>query len=155
MVSSPNLVAYQIMNLAEILSERKYGVVWIKTHSLGEFWRENLGKEIKLVGLKGRPTDLTVIDYDIAIEVVAGFLQYEMAFSAQMIERPVALKRAEFILSVFSAGDTTYYSNVFKNIRGEYSYGGNCTPMTDATFDTGLVIRTPLSVTAVWVEDED
>jgi len=94
-----------------------------------------------------------------AEEIVARLLHQELAYNSEIMPMEQAWNLALDFLRGFDQADARFYTNVdFGTIRqtGPDSWAGpQWNPVTNATFDAGVIAIHPKRAACFWVEDED
>jgi len=87
-----------------------------------------------------------------AERVATLILTRDLAYGSECIPEAAALEYLRRFLSAFAA-DARFFTN--GTIDGPKLRLSNWTPITDATFDTGIFVLDETSVGFLWAEDED
>ncbi len=139
------------MTIPDIIIARNCGLVRITYSGDSVNIKANHYPEF---GLKGGFKDLLEIDFDKAKSIVAALLYKDLAYNSERMSLERAESYTEFLFDPFSEKDCLCYTNGNWN---EYhdSTSGIWTPMTEATFDGGVIISSLGLSLCFWVEDED
>lgn len=109
------------------------------------------------LGLRPPEVSLTAISRETARLIVERAFTRDLAYGVRLMQPKAAADVAAHLLASHSNPKSGYYTNLdpddFLNADDLSSW--TCTPLTEATFDAGVIIQTDSSYTCVWVEDED
>jgi len=101
-------------------------------------------------GLKPDPSGLSQVTRAEAIEILVALLSAGMAYGESRVPEAEAPSLAEEILLMISTAPKVIYSN------GNWARHKGWNPMTDSTFDSGLVVESEQDeYGCVWFRDED
>ncbi len=141
--------------IRELLKLRDCGILKIAIVSTYE---ETLSENLKKIGLVDNAELLAIISLDMAREVIARILWKDLSYSCEIMPKNKAYEFADNILNEYYTGQCTIFSNSTweecetENLNPRLM-GYN--PMTNATFDSGIIIKHPNYCFCIWVEDED
>jgi hypothetical protein len=94
-----------------------------------------------------------------AEETMARLLHQDMAYNSEIMAMEQAWNLAVEFLRYFNHAEARFYTNIdFGTIRqtGPDSWAGpQWNPVTNATFDAGVIAIDPKRAACFWVEDED
>lgn len=90
-------------------------------------------------------------DRDTALEILISLLWKDMAYGHECMPRHEAVLLAEEIFSEYEQTGCRYFSNA------NLAQGESWNPLTESTFDSGLIIINPSSNIhlCIWFQDED
>lgn len=149
--------------IESIRRERRYGVVTCAVEegmAPGSSMTQALDAIDALVarhGLKGIGQDWVEVPYADAVAHLTAVLHRDMAYYSEIMPRGRAGELAERFLGLFAGG--RFFTNSEDGPRQQpppslpWSWGSS--PLTDATFDTGVVAVAAGRTGQLWVEDED
>jgi hypothetical protein len=107
-------------------------------------------------GLFPERTHYFKIDAAEAQAVLVAVLSREMAYDSDLVPRDEAQVLAAAFVGQFAEESASYYTN------GDYGkpkttpgVGPGWNPVTDATFDTGVLVVSPTRIACAWFMDED
>jgi hypothetical protein len=132
----------------DILAERDCGVVRC---GVSRFAKQDILELAREFGLHDDPSAFAPITGSDAVALVASILHKDMAYSYPMMAEERARELAEQFLKQFGA-EAKLYSNGW---TGWETGSTSWNPVTDATFDTGVLIIGNDRSGCIWVEDED
>lgn len=141
--------------LREVFKLRDCGILKIATVST---YQESLSKTLKRLGFFDNTERLDTISVELAREIIARILWKDLAYSAELMPKNKAYEFADNILDEYHTRQCTIYTNSTweecktENLNLELS---RYNPMTNATFDSGIIIKHPNYCFCIWVEDED
>jgi hypothetical protein len=127
----------------DILVARRYGVVRCGVSSLTAPTVSELAREF---GLRASESCYREIDEAAARASVLRLLHRDLAYDAEVMPLGWAGQLTDRFFAQFGEGSTSFSNKFFTN---------NWCPVTDATFDEGILILGPDSCGCLWVEDED
>jgi len=90
------------------------------------------------------------IDRRSALGILQRVLERDLAYDIPMMESARAQLLVEQFLSLFS-GSAHYYTNGSRNSDGFLGWD----PITESTFDHGVVVHDDHTIGMIWVQDED
>jgi hypothetical protein len=139
----------------EIVTARKYGAVRCGLSAQASPTVAELATEF---GLLADPAKYVEISSASARSILELLLTHDMAYGVEIMPAARATELTERFLAQFGADGVRYYTNaVFDKTQpaGPPWSSARWTPMTTATFDSGVLIMAPELSGCVWVEDED
>lgn len=139
----------------EILSARNCGVVRCGVSKLERPSLERLAGEF---GLQVEASRYQEIGGDAACRLVFLALHQDLAYCQELVPVERAVHLAEHFVDAFDHEDTRFYTNGnFHEGPGDQVTwpGASWNPMTESTFDTGVLVIGPALSGVFWVEDED
>jgi len=142
------------MNITEIISQRKYGHIWIRSTSTFSLERPSFVDVLSHFNLQPKPEALKVIDVKEAVNIIADLLHKDMAYDAECMAKDISLHRGDYLISQFYVVGATIYTNRRWNYE-QSQLLNSWNSMTESTFDAGVIIRTDKISTCIWAEDED
>lgn len=167
-----NQVIIFIMTLSDLISDiqtkRRCGRVSIQIldRSYSKDWEEELFEKIKKdflsqeMSLEDFKKNLDKVTRNIASQIIISLLHKDMAYEAKIMKMSEAKEFANHFFSFFDK-DALYYSNSDWN-KNKYSkdekfkFGlGAYNPLTDSTFDSGVIICDSKKIGIAWFQDED
>ena len=104
---------------------------------------------VRALGLK--PVRWRVVSADEAVHALRRALHRDLAYDAPIMPEEVAHGLASRIVRFFGPG-AIFYTN---HSQAEGQSTGSWDPLTDATFDTGIIAVGAMCVGVVWFMDED
>ncbi len=107
----------------------------------------------KSVGLRAAPR--REITREQAHELVAALIECDLAFHAPRGTKWEAESLASTFLGMFPSEEARFFTNGELGLEHIAVKSGAWSPMTNATFDTGVVAVEGSRVGVFWVEDED
>jgi hypothetical protein len=96
---------------------------------------EDLVVERQAKSADGRLGDLEAVDADTARGLLAHVLQFDLAYGGELIDRDTAARLAHAVIE-FLPAPVRWWTNGTIGLPGD---GGVWNPLTDATFDTGVI----------------
>jgi hypothetical protein len=102
------------------------------------------------------PGDWRIVDREKATNILYGVLHRDLAYYTPVMPINLAHQLAEQFFQLFDF-DTTFLTNgqFEPSMKGEGVELRGWTPISDATFDTGIVCVSNQHVGMLWVQDED
>jgi hypothetical protein len=135
----------------EIIAARRFGVVHCGLSNVSGPTLTELASEF---GLKPEESCYREIDRETARGVVRLVLQQDLAYDHQIISPKRAQELATRFIDQFGQSDVHFFTNgTFKS--GPDRSHGEWNPVTEATFDTGVLAIGPHCSGCLWVEEED
>ena len=92
-----------------------------------------------------------MIDRDEALRCLQHILYHDLAYQQPLMERKTAQFIGESFLALFSPYDSRFCTNGSFDERSMLGW----TPITDSTFDHGIIAFDEKSIGMIWVQDED
>lgn len=140
----------------EILAARTWGVVRCGLSSQPAPTVSELAREF---GLRDAQECYKEICEPDALRLVRRVLHRDLAYDAEIMPEARAAELGERFLAQFGAGARFFTNGTFYEERRRLSRsvwsGPSWEPVTEATFDTGVLVIGPKGAGCVWVEDED
>jgi hypothetical protein len=139
----------------DIISARDCGVVRCGLSSHTSPSIPELAAEF---GLADDPASYKEIDVVAARRLIQLLLSQDMAYNSDIVPPALAAELTERFLDQFGAVGVRFYTNgTFHLVQGpRLTWSGvSWDPMTQATFDTGVLIVGPQCSGCLWIEDED
>lgn len=140
---------------ADIKATRKYGVVHcgVSAHPLPSL--VELAAEF---GLAPNLASYKEIDSASARRLAELILSQDLAYHAGIMPTILAAELTDRFLAQFGTDGVSFYTNgTFHEAPGQKlkRAGNSWEPVTEATFDTGILVLGPRCSGCLWVEDED
>lgn len=130
-----------------LLSSRRYGEV---RYTLATERSGDMGNVLIKLGLKPEPKSLVEHDRDSALAILHALLWKDMAYEDECMPEERADSLAKAFFEQHSSQGCQYFSN------GNWSAREGWNPLTDSTFDAGIIIKSPTKLyVCVWFQDED
>jgi hypothetical protein len=140
----------------DIIRERACGIVHCALSSRPSQTVPELAREF---GLRDDPACYKAIDEHAAHRLVRLILHKDLAYQAEVMPEARAVELANLFLQQFGSGARYYTNGTFHEERRQVSEavwsGASWDPVTQATFDTGVLVIAPRCSGCLWVEDED
>jgi hypothetical protein len=134
-------------NLQSIFTSRTGGEL---RYSVVTEYTGSIARALGMLGLKTDETSLFEYEYGTALEILIAILWKDMAYESEFMPQAQAAELARQFLDEHSVPGSKYYSN------GNWALRESWNPLTEATFDTGIIIVRPdHRIACFWVEDED
>jgi hypothetical protein len=109
---------------------------------------------LKSMSLAPEPEGLKEIDTSTAEKIIEAILWKDLAYGAEIMPKEQASKYALWFVEQYSSQECKLYTNGdWVNYHQKSSNGWH--PLTDATFDGGIIIVHPQYAICIWVQDED
>jgi hypothetical protein len=105
------------------------------------------------VGLSEAPD--TDISREEARAVIASLVDCDLAYRARRNHEATGVSVASAFLGIFEGDGARFFTNGDLGIEHAAGRSGAWSPLTSATFDTGVVVVDGSCVAVFWVEDED
>lgn len=131
-----------------LIIARRYGEV---RYSTASDYSGNLSCVLGKFGLTPDKSLLVEHDRETALQILTHLLGKDMAYQSECIPQHVAESLAQQILKEHETSGSRYFSNG-NSVNREGWF-----PLTEATFDAGLIIIDPGGQAhfCIWFEDED
>jgi hypothetical protein len=131
-----------------IIAARRFGEIRYAVAS------ETTGNLSRLLGKFGLTPDESLLvehDRDSALQILITLLWKEMAYQGECMPRNEAESLAQQILTEHQSPGCRYFSN------GNVAKSDSWTPLTESTFDAGLVVTDSVAQMhfCKWFQDED
>lgn len=144
-----------------LLTKRNSGTVTCSFKDMNQFVNvttNEIVKELFLKELDLKPKRIKgnwkQIDQSTANKILEYILSMDMAYDIQLETKPLANMLSNYFLNKFLP-DATYYTNGdFDEDDGFFSLRG-WQPITDSTFDTGVLVIDKKNIGILWAEDND
>ncbi|HZZ81118.1 MAG TPA: hypothetical protein VFE62_21630 [Gemmataceae bacterium] len=134
----------------EILARRNCGSVHCGISSKAHPALADLAREF---GLADDPALYRQIDSAAARRLLERILHQDLAYDSEVMPIDEASDLAGRFMAYFETVDTLYYTNgTFHELQRN---GTSWNPVTEATFDTGVLAISAERAGCLWVEDED
>jgi len=134
--------------------ERRAG--WIRCVTTSRYPEESLERVLGRFGLSLLEGQLISVTQEQAKLILEAILWKDLAYSSPLMDRDQASALSTLFISEFAGSDTQFLSN------GEWSEYHDrewssfpSTPLTQSTFDAGIIALMPKMASCIWVEDED
>ena len=145
---------------ARIKTARRCGVVHVESRHRTAIGAESLDDRDAsdalaiALGLQALGEAWVALEQARACQVASDVLWHDLAYRFEIMDRLQAEELSRDFLTHF-APDARFFSN-FASMGAEVEVLENgWNPLTDATFDTGIVVVDQNRVGILWVEDED
>ena len=136
--------------VSEIIASRDAGVVRC---GILPFSAQSISTLAGEFHLEGTMTKYSEVDLIRARELLTYILHRDLAYNAPIMSIERAAELAERFLSQFENENARFFTNGvdYSPVSGIQSFS----PVTDATFDTGILVIGRSRSGCLWVEDED
>lgn len=141
----------------EVRAKRSCGQVWIKrivTPAQSATPTDRADALVASLGLKSMGDRWFKISRPTSRNLLVHFLQEDLAYNARLMPTEDANRLAADFLSYFNEG-LEYFTNGPVEKDGTLNDCRAWNPITDATFDGGIIAVAPASIGILWVSDED
>ena len=138
--------------LAELVAARRSGV--IHAHFTPRDGRE-LGDLLSEFELSPDVSALNRVDQQLAERIAALVLSQDLAYGIQLMPLTDAARLAAAFMELFAGSMVGCFTNADFSEKGGRLSLSTWTPLTDATFDTGIIVLSTEHVGCLWVQDED
>lgn len=141
----------QCMNIRTIIEDRACGLT---TFKVVHRYDDCLDKMLEEFGLNSDVRLLREVDESTAASILKTIVWKDLAYGVELISEDDAQKRAKYIVSLFGGDDVKTYTN---GQWEDYHTKGACSfnPLTDHTFDAGVIFIGRSFASCIWVADED
>src|SRR5262245_44035349 len=140
----------------DVITARRYGVVRCGVSSLASPTLPALAREF---GLRDDPASYREIDESAARRLLQLILHRAMAYNAEIMPAERAAQLADQFLGQFGRGAQFFTNGDFheplRRVSESVWSGASWHPVTNATFDTGVLVIGPQCSGCLWIEDED
>ena len=109
---------------------------------------------VKELGFKPIGEEWELITQQTARNILIYLFSMDMAYNIELDSKPLADKLSYSFLSGFSSGAKIFTNGYFDKDSGFFALRG-WQPLSNATFDTDIVILDANKIGILWVEDED
>ncbi len=139
--------------VARIIKARSAGVVRC---AVLDGSSDSLAELTAAAGLQPAPERLREVDESYAQGIVTQVLRRDLAYGTELMSDAEAQALAAGFLELFRDRAPRYFTNGdFHRWPGKRPSSPSWNPMTDATFDTGVLVLARGRTGYLWVEDED
>jgi hypothetical protein len=95
-----------------------------------------------------------------ALEILTRLLHKDMAYNSEVMPVETARELSVSFIEGFDDASATFFTNIDfsgegKKLGNDCWAGPNWNPVTDATFDAGIMAISPGRCGCLWIEDED
>ena len=137
-----------MINPRAIIAARRYGEI---RYSVASEPTGNLSRLLGKFGLTPDESLLVEHDRDSALQILITLLWKDMAYEGECMPREEAESLARKILIEHESSGCRYFSN------GNVAKGESWNPLTESTFDAGLVVTDAVAQChfCIWFQDED
>jgi hypothetical protein len=139
----------------DIVEEREQGRVQV---GLSTASRPSLDALAREFGLSGDVSTLREIDAASARHLVRLVLERDLAYGAPLMDFDRASQLTDAFMEKFAGAHARFFTNGnLHEFHGDRlgTASASWSPMTSATFDTGVLVLGSESSGCLWVEDED
>ncbi len=110
----------------------------------------DLTRVLSKCGLRPEPSLLIEHGHESALAILTELLWKDMAYETECMPKKQAESIAQSLFGKYSDSNSRFYSN------GNWALRESWNPLTDATFDAGLIIASSnKNYFCIWFEDED
>ena len=145
---------YDFQALRELaLSKRIFGRLTIEHQLLSEsspVESECVNEFLKRFGFTGSHADLHQINRKEAAQQAVLVLNRDLAYGVEVMTKPEAQQIASSFLNCFERPTVRYFTN---GERIGNNWAGN--PISDSTFDQGIIALNDEAIGILWAQDED
>ena len=118
-----------------------------------------LSEVVNFFSLSADPANYRQVAKAEAIEILTRILHKDMAYDSEIMPRQIAAELSASFLQDFADDSTVFFTNIDYSREGEISQdtriGPSWNPVTNATFDAGVIAISETRSACLWVEDED
>jgi hypothetical protein len=115
----------------------------------------DVGSAARAFGLEDDAEAFREVSREDAELVLTNVMHKDMAYSSEIMPRESAQELARLFLAEAGTQGARYFTNgSWEQVHKEYN-GVNWNPLTDATFDTGVLVLSPERTACAWFVDED
>lgn len=139
------------MKLADILKKRDCG--FLRITSIRNY-NYDLNIVLNNLGFVSDLKYLREIDHADATLVIKEILWKDLAYGSEMMSEKEAHDAAIELIDTYSEQGTEFYTNG-DWVNYHSKSGCSFSPLTEATFDAGVIIRSQEFAACIWVQDED
>jgi len=137
---------------SEIFRKRNCGFLRISTVRR---WNEPFTEVLTNLGLLPNEVALIEITLERSKDIVTRILWKDLAYNSEIMPSEQARNYASKLIEHYYMDDCTIYTNSdWKNEKLNIQLGG-WTPLTNSTFDSGVIVKHKDYCCCIWVEDED
>jgi hypothetical protein len=141
--------------LVKLVTKRAAGRVRV---DLASYHDESLLEVLNRLGLgceQFPDPQLREVHRSEARSILVSLLRLDMAYHAEIMALNEAESLADDFLGIFSAENARFVTNLGKPDKPDRPFDVASSPMTESTFDAGVVCIARSIVGCIWVEDED
>ncbi|HKP55385.1 MAG TPA: hypothetical protein VJV78_01620 [Polyangiales bacterium] len=138
--------------LAELAAARRSGVIHAHFTPRDGRALEELLAEFEL---SPNVSALNPVDLQLAERIAALVLAQDLAYGIQLMPLTDAARLAAAFVELFAGSKADCFTNASFNEEGGRLSLSEWTPLTDATFDTGILVLSTERAGCLWVQDED
>jgi hypothetical protein len=141
----------------EAIFEKSKEIPFFSWHSIW-FYRKNkkdiLQQPVSIDEVKDKRLFHEIDNKDAAVAILAHLLHKDMAYGSEIMPIENANKLATSFVAAFDEG-SQYYSNSIWN-KNEYRENiSGFNPVTEATFDSGIIVVDKNKIGIAWCEEEE
>jgi hypothetical protein len=148
---------YNIGNLNKLLSKRNSGSTNCSFKSMNNSVNE-INKELFLDELGFKSDEIKneweKVDETTAKKILEYILSYDMAYDAELGTKAKASLICSYFLNEFQS-DAIFFTNGYFDEDAGFFKLSAWTPLTDSTFDTGILAIDKNKIGILWAEDND
>jgi hypothetical protein len=142
-------------SLIQLVERRNSGRIRV---CFASYWGDALPDVLARFGLNctGSPDSaLREIGTAEARAIVASLLHRDMAYKAEIMSMEEAESLADRFMQRFPSGKTRFLTNLEQLKDRSLAFDTGCNPLTNATFDAGVIGISERIAGCFWAEDED
>ncbi|WP_432339186.1 hypothetical protein [Bacillus tequilensis] len=109
---------------------------------------------VKHHGYHGLEDQWNAVSEQTARNLMTYILSKDLAYENSLSSEPIAFELCDYFFHCFS-DDPVYYTNADVDVQSGDVRLSSWSPITQATFDAGLVVIDKKKIGMFWVEDED
>ncbi|MBT2668780.1 hypothetical protein J7J00_25570 [Bacillus sp. ISL-4] len=144
-----------------LLAKRNSGSVTCSFKDMNQFVNtktNEIAKELFLKELGLKPNRIEgnwkQIDQSISKKILEYILSMDMAYDIELETKPLATMLSNYFLNEFLSNAIYYTNGDFDEDDGFFRLRG-WQPITDSTFDTGVLVIDKNNIGILWAEDND
>lgn len=149
--------------LKDEIFAKRYGVVhfdirafdWLNSDKINRA----LDSYVEQLNMHGLGASWREVDTSSARKIIQRILHRDLAYNSELMLQTEAKTLTDRVMSLFSLNVKCYTNGNFNEdgiaISPEVKRGLGWHPITEATFDTGVVFVDKSRIGLIWVEDED
>jgi hypothetical protein len=149
---SGSLRGYNVDILAEIVAARRSGRVHAALRLRNG---REVGELLAAFGLSPKVSALNPVDLELAQRIAVLVLSQDLAYGTQLIPPAEAARLAAAFMALFAGTKVDCFTNASLSEDDGRLTVKAWTPLTDATFDAGIIVLSTERAGCLWVEDED
>lgn len=141
--------------LIQLINRRNAG--WVRVSFVSNY-HDPLPKVLARLGLQCAEfpdPQLREVPRSEARSILVSLLRQDMAYRAELMPQAEAESFADQFLGNFSSDDARFITNLDQPDNPARPFDGGYSPMTQSTFDGGIIGIENSLVGCFWVEDED